>query len=86
MTTRTDPPPLPPDIQTEAPTTKLLYVWLGPQGTVGYTVRELAEALGVATQSVQTALTRLRELGLLTDLKPASGSAPGRYRVKKQVV
>lgn len=62
MTTPTDPQPLPEALQTEAPTTKLLFVWLGPQGTVTYTVREL---------------------GLLTDIKPASGSAPGRYRVKR---
>lgn len=81
MTTPTDPPPLPPDLRAEAPTTKLLFVWLEPQGVVAYTVRELAELLGVATQSVQTALTRLRELGLLEDIEPASGSAPGRYNV-----
>ena len=82
MTVLTDPPPLPPALQTEAPTTKLLFVWLGPQGTVSYTVRELAELLGVTPTSVQTALTRLREMGLLEDVKLARGSAPGRYRIK----
>lgn len=83
MTVPTEPPPLPPALKDEAPTTKLLFVWLKPQGTVSYTVRELAELLGVATQSVQTALTRLRELGLLRDLEAASGSAPGRYKVRQ---
>ena len=70
MTTPTDPPPLPPALKDEAPTTKLLYVWLGPQGEVSYTVRELAELSGVTPTSVQAALTRLRELGLLEHIKP----------------
>ena len=78
MTTPTDPPPLPPALQAEAPTTKLLFVWLGPQGEVSYTVRKLAELLSVSTGSVQTALTCLRELGLIEDIKPSRGSAPGR--------
>lgn len=81
MTTPTDPPPLPSSLQAEAPTTKLLFVWLEPQGEVGYTVRELAELLSVSPGSVQTSLTRLRVLNLLKDTKAASGSAPGRYRI-----
>ena len=84
MTVPTDPPPLPPALQAEAPTTKLLFVWLGPQGTVSYTVRELAELLSLSTGSVQTALTHLRQLGLIEDLKLASGNAPGRYRVRER--
>ena len=83
MTVPTDPPLLPPALKDEAPTTKLLYVWLGPQGEVSYTVRELAELLSLSTGSVQTALTRLRELGLIEDVKLARGSASGRYRIKR---
>ena len=83
---KTEPVPLPEALRAETPVTKLLFVWLRAQGEVSYTVRELAELLSLSTGSVQTALTSLRELGLLTDLKFASGSAPGRYRVRKQVV
>ena len=78
-----EPVSLPEALRAETPTTKLLYLWLEPRGVVGYTVRELAELLFISTGSVQTALTRLRELGLLTDIKPASGSASGRYRIKR---
>ena len=48
MTIPPDPPPLPSSLQAEATTTKLLFVWLEPQGTVTYTVRELAELLSLA--------------------------------------
>ncbi len=77
------PAPTPPALKDKAPTTKLLFVWLGPQGEVSYTVRELAELLGVTPPSVEAALTRLRELGLIDDVKLARGSAPGHYRVKR---
>ena len=78
-----EPAALPEALRAETPVTKLLFVWLGTRGEVGYTVRELAELLFVSTGSVQTALTHLRELGLLMDIKPASGSASGRYRIKR---
>ncbi len=80
---RPEPVALPEALRTETPTTKLLYLWLEPRGEVGYTVRELAERLFLSTGSVQTALTRLRGLGLLEDIKPALGSAPGRYQIKR---
>lgn len=80
---KTEPQSLPEALRAETPVTKLLFVWLGTQGEVGYAVRELSELLSLSTGSVQTALTRLRVLKLLTDTKPASGSASGRYRVKR---
>ena len=83
MAAPTEPPPLPPDFKDEAPITKAVFLWLEPQGEVSHSVRDIAEALGVAQHSAQTALARLRELGLLIDLEPARGNAPGRYRTKR---
>ena len=83
MAALTDPPPLPPDLKDEAPITKAVFLWLEPQGEVSYSVRDITELLGVAQHSAQTALTRLRELGLLVDLEPARGRAAGRFRVMK---
>ncbi len=58
---------LPPALLAEAPSVKLLWLWLKPQGKVNYTVRELEEVLGLAHRTVHAALARLasEELTLL---------------------
>jgi len=52
---------------------KLLFLWLGPRGTVSYSQREVARALGISQGAVSLALTRLRKLGL-----DGSKEEPGR--------
>ena len=83
MSALAKPRPLPKSLEGEAPTTKIVFLWLEPLGEVSYSVRELAEMLYVAPNPVQNGLTRLRELGLLEDIEPASGRVAGRYRVKR---
>ncbi len=60
-----DPYVLPEPLRAETPVTKLLWVYLRPQGTVSYTVRGVAEALGASPPSVAAGIKRLEALGLL---------------------
>lgn len=63
-----------------SPVAKLLWFYILHQGEGAYTVRGLAEALGLSMQSVHAALTVLLERGLLEQVEPPVGSRPGRYR------
>lgn len=74
-------PGLPDLLKDEAPTVKLLWLWLLPQGVVPYSQRAMAEALGFDISAVGTALKRLRELGLVEDLE-RSPRARGRLRAR----
>ena len=62
---KTEPTPLPEALRAEKPTTKLLWVYLRPQGVVSYTVRGMAEALGASSPSVAAGMKRLELLKLL---------------------
>ncbi len=66
-------PGLPDSLKDEAPTVKLLWLWLSPQGVVDYSQREMAVALGFDVKAVGAALARLRVLGLVEDLERAPG-------------
>ena len=74
-------PGLPDPLKNEAPTVKLLWLWLLPQGVVGHSQRVMAEALGVDVSMLGTALKRLRELRLVEDLE-RSPRARGRLRAR----
>lgn len=66
-------PGLPDSLKDEAPTVKMLWLWLEPQGVVTYSQRAMAEALGIDVKAVGAALSRLRVLGLVDDLERAPG-------------
>ena len=70
---RTAAPGLPHILKDEAPTVKLLWLWLEPQGVVDYSQREMAAALGFDVKAVGAALARLRALELVDDLERAPG-------------
>lgn len=72
---------LPDQLKDEAPTVKLLWLWLLPQGVVDYSQRAMAEALGVDVSAIGVALARLRALGLVEDLERAPRTR-GRLRVR----
>ena len=74
-------PGLPDLLKDEAPTVKLLWLWLEPQGVVSHSQRAMAEALGFQVNAVATALSRLRALGLVEDLE-RSPRARGRLRAR----
>lgn len=52
----------------EAPTTKLIWLYLLPKGRVAYSTRRLAAALNLSQRVATVGLKRLRVLGLLEDL------------------
>lgn len=56
---------LPDGLQNEPSSTKLIWLYLRPQGEVTYSRRHLTELLGMPLSSVQIAFNRLDELGLL---------------------
>lgn len=62
---KTEPVPLPEPLRAETPVTKLLWVYLRPQGVVSYTVRGMAAALGASPPAVAAGMKRLEALGLL---------------------
>ena len=66
---RSSAPGLPHILKNEAPTVKLLWLWLLPQGVVSHSQRAMAEALGVDVKNVGVALSRLRKLELVEDLE-----------------
>ncbi len=74
-------PGLPDSLKDEAPTVKLLWLWLFPQGVVDYSQREMAVALGFDVKAVGAALARLRALGLVEDLERAPGKR-GKLRTR----
>ena len=78
-----DLPALPEELERETPMTKLLYLWLLPQGEVRYSHRQMAEALHVERYQVSVALKRLRELGLVEDDGQPGYKRPIRVREPK---
>lgn len=79
---RSSAPGLPDILKDEAPTVKLLWLWLLPQGVVTHSQRAMAEVLGVDVKAVGTALSRLRKLELVEDLERAPGRR-GKLRAKR---
>lgn len=57
--------PLPPQLLTETPTVKLLYVWLAARESVDLSQRQIAASLGLTQSNVSIAIRRLREIGLV---------------------
>ena len=78
-TVRADPPPLPDRLKAESPVVKFLWAYLG--GELTLSTRELTRLTGVSQPTVDKALRRLRDLGLLEVVKEASGSAPPTFRM-----
>ena len=62
-------PGIPYILKGEAPTAKVLWLWLLPQGVVSHSQRAMAAALGFDVSTLGAALKRLRELGLVEDLE-----------------
>lgn len=79
---RSSAPGLPDILKDEAPTVKLLWLWLEPQSVVTHSQRAMAQALGLDVKNTGTVLSRLRELGLIDDLKRAPGKR-GKLRVRR---
>lgn len=57
---------LPDSLLGEAPSVKLLYLWLAQHGKVDLPQRDIAAALGITQANVSLAVQRLLELGLVT--------------------
>lgn len=64
MVESSKPLPLPDALLGEAPSVKLLYVWLVQSGSVSLSQREVAVALGITQANVSLATQRLLDLGL----------------------
>ena len=62
-------PGIPELLKDEAPTVKVVWLWLEPRGVVSYSQRAMAEALGLEVSAFNVALVRLRALGLVEDLE-----------------
>lgn len=78
---RSSAPGLPHILKDEAPLTKLLWLWLEPQGVVDHSQRAMADALGVDVKDIGRVLSRLRDLGLIDDLERAPGKR-GKLRAR----
>ena len=65
----------------EAPTVKMLYLWLAPQGEVSWSQREIAATVGITQANVSRAMKRLGELGLLAGTWGLRGRWRGQYGV-----
>ena len=74
------PLPLPDALLSETPSTKLLWLYLHPQGPVSYSTRALAAAVYGSQPLVHAGLGRLRTLGLLTDLGQHRKRVRGTYQ------
>ena len=77
----TDLPHLPEGLKKAKATTKMLYLWLEPQGKVSYSMREMMEELKMATQSMQDAVDKLKEIGLWHEITPRRGRIPATFYV-----
>lgn len=62
----TKPLPLPDVLLGEAPSVKLLYLWLAQHVEVDMSQRDIAASLGITQANVSLATRRLIELGLAT--------------------
>ena len=74
-------PELPEVLLDEAPTVKLLYLWLAPQGEVSWSQREIAVAVGITQANVSRAMKRLGEVGFLVGTWGLRGRRRGRYGI-----
>jgi len=75
--------PLLPDVLEEAyPTTKLLYLWLLPQGVVRHSQRSMAKALFTEPYLISRAIKQLRDCDLLEDIDAPEARKRTRFRVK----
>lgn len=64
MANPTKPPRLPKALLGEAPSVKLLYLWLAQHGEVDMSQRDIAATLGITQANVSLATRRLIELGV----------------------
>ncbi len=64
----------------EAPTTKLIWLYLRPLDKVAFSTRKLAAALNLSQRVATVGLKRLRALGLLEDLGERRERVRGVYR------
>lgn len=71
---------LPSALQVES-STKLIWLWLRPQGEVTHSRRDIAEILGMPLSGVQIAFRKLEELGLLEHHGEALPRTKRRYSV-----
>ena len=60
-----NPHKLPEALRSETPSTKLLWLYLRPQGVVSFSVRDMAKALGVSFPVVAEGMRRLEAAKLL---------------------
>ena len=74
------PPPLPETLLGETPSTKLLWLYLRPKGSVGYSTYKLAAAVYLSQPLASIGLGRLRARGLLTDLGEHRKRVRGAYQ------
>ena len=77
----TELPHLPEGLKKAKATTKMLYLWLRPQGKVNYSMREMREELKMAAQSMQDAVDKLKELELWHEVAPRRGRIPAIFYV-----
>lgn len=77
---RTEPPTLPEALLGESPLVKFLWAWLLPLGEVRLSTREVGALTGLSQPAVASALSRLKNIGLLTYLEASRGSAPPTLR------
>jgi len=73
MPKTTKPLPLPDALLGEAPSVKLLYLWLAQHGEVDMSQRDIAAALGITQANVSLALNQLIDLRLVersTEARP----------------
>ena len=78
----TEPPHLPEGLKKTKATTKMLYLWLAPQGTINYSMREMRQELNMAAQSMQDAVDKLKELELWHEITPRRGRIPATFFVE----
>lgn len=76
-------PALPEQLLKEAPSVKLLYVWLSDKGEVNYSQRSIAQALGMEQVAIKNALKTLRRLGFIKDLGEVKERVTARFVINK---
>lgn len=77
-----NPPPFPEELLEAAPSVKVIYLWLLPQGEVSYSIDDVAEALGFTRDTATDALKALRVADLLVDVEAARPRHKGTFYVK----
>ncbi len=78
------PPRVPRSLKDESPSVKLIWAWLKDQGTVSYSVREIADALELNAKNVSDALNKLRETGCLIDIGEHGERKKGTFYIKRK--